>query len=280
MPEINIESYGESCAELLSGDFLAPLGPGRPNLEFQKSLEELTLERLFPSGYKRRQMAQAALSGLWLLHGFLDESHTISQDIPSSTGSYWHGIMHRREPDYSNAKYWFRKVGDHPVFPDVLIAAVEIIENAGDDVDPHIMDVCKADCWDPFQFIDLCASAANRPSMELHLRQIAQAEWKVLFHYSYQAAIGNALSQSFRSCSKDRKLDRYTYYPLKARHRSYDVPISVSEWAPFERRSVAGGTTMYMSVVWYGVCYSGAACCSCSRVTNGWHTTGTGADCG
>ena len=53
-------------------------------------------------------MAQACLAGLWLYHDFLDESHSISQEIATSTGSFWHGIMHRREPDPSNAKYWFR----------------------------------------------------------------------------------------------------------------------------------------------------------------------------
>lgn len=50
-------------------------------------------------------------AGLLLWNGDLDASHTISQHIEDITGSYWHGIMHRMEPDYSNAKYWFRKVG-------------------------------------------------------------------------------------------------------------------------------------------------------------------------
>src|SRR5687768_16281564 len=41
--------------------------------------------------------AKALLAALWLLHDFLDESHTISQGLNSPTGSYWHAIMHRRE---------------------------------------------------------------------------------------------------------------------------------------------------------------------------------------
>jgi hypothetical protein len=48
------------------------------------------------------------MSGLWLLAGDLDRSHTISQGIGSAEGSFWHGIMHRREGDFSNSKYWFR----------------------------------------------------------------------------------------------------------------------------------------------------------------------------
>lgn len=55
------------------------------------------------------------LSGLWLLAGDIDRSHSISQDIENPEGSFLHGIMHRREGDFSNAKYWFRRVGNHPV---------------------------------------------------------------------------------------------------------------------------------------------------------------------
>ena len=56
------------------------------------------------------------LSGLWLLAGDLDRSHSISQSIENREGSFLHGIMHRREGDFDNAKYWFRRVGSHPVF--------------------------------------------------------------------------------------------------------------------------------------------------------------------
>ena len=62
-----------------------------------------------------RDMARACLCGLWLAHNYLDESHRISQEIENPTGSFWHAIMHRREGDYSNSKYWFRRVGRQDV---------------------------------------------------------------------------------------------------------------------------------------------------------------------
>ena len=56
----------------------------------------------------------ALISGLYLWNGSMDNSHKISQDLESRAGSYLHGMLHRIEPDYSNAKYWFRMAGGHP----------------------------------------------------------------------------------------------------------------------------------------------------------------------
>ena len=50
------------------------------------------------------QIRMDCLSGLWLVAGDIDESHTISQDLGSAEGSFLHGIMHRREGDFGNAK--------------------------------------------------------------------------------------------------------------------------------------------------------------------------------
>ena len=48
--------------------------------------------------------ASLARSAALLWHDYLDASHDVSQDLLSADGSFLHGIMHRREPDYSNAK--------------------------------------------------------------------------------------------------------------------------------------------------------------------------------
>jgi hypothetical protein len=53
-------------------------------------------------------------AGLWLYIDELNRSHTLSQGIDDATGSFWHGIMHRREGDFSNSHYWFNRVGKHP----------------------------------------------------------------------------------------------------------------------------------------------------------------------
>ena len=54
-------------------------------------------------------------AGLWLYVDELDRSHRISQGLNDPTGSFWHGIMHRREGDFSNSHHWMRQAGDdHP----------------------------------------------------------------------------------------------------------------------------------------------------------------------
>ena len=69
----------------------------------------------------RSALRQAPIAGnlplhaaLWLYVDELDRSHEISQNIKDATGSYWHGIMHRREGDFSNSHYWFTRAGIHP----------------------------------------------------------------------------------------------------------------------------------------------------------------------
>ena len=70
-------------------------------------------------------------AALWLYADDLDRSHRICQQIDDATGSFWHGIMHRREGDFDNSRYWFNKVGDHPAIsligydPRDFISAVE-----------------------------------------------------------------------------------------------------------------------------------------------------------
>lgn len=54
--------------------------------------------------------------GLHLLNDDLGTSHALSQQHEGEAlADYWHAIIHRREGDYGNSRYWFGRVGRTPI---------------------------------------------------------------------------------------------------------------------------------------------------------------------
>jgi hypothetical protein len=112
---------------------------------------------------------------LWLYFDFLEESHRISQSLPSAEGSFWHAIMHRREPDAWNSKYWWRRVGQHPV----LNQLQQLAPTLG-------YHYTTADA-----FVDFCEQVRGRGTpQEMLARQVQLLEWQLLFDYCYQLTHG------------------------------------------------------------------------------------------
>jgi hypothetical protein len=190
MQRFDPKAYGSTIAAILEPRRLNELGPGKPNEALRPGLREFSLEKsLIAEGVCDWDMAAACWAGLWLYHDFLDESHEISQTIKSTTGSYWHGLMHRREPDFDNARYWFHRVGVHEIFPRVHARARELASTA--ERDPSTDFLFEQSTWDAFKFVDLCqACVINRSPCDLLCRQIQQAEWEFLFDYCYRKAVG------------------------------------------------------------------------------------------
>ncbi len=162
---------------------LPELGPGKPVEGHRQRLASLTIDELC-AGHRIKDAAAArcCLAGLWLWNDFLEESHQISQGIETADGSYWHGIMHRREPDPGNAKYWFRRVGSHPVYP-VLAAEADRLTGGA------YFPAC-AGRWDPAAFIDWSLSVRSATVEEETARQIAATEWRLLFAECLRQACG------------------------------------------------------------------------------------------
>lgn len=185
------EQYGAALAALLDPARPDDLGPGKPNDAARAGLKALTLETAF-AGQKivDRSAARCCLAGVWLLHNFFDESHAISQEIETPDGSYWHGILHRREPDYGNAKYWFRRVGTHPIFP-ALAAEARREAQAEPALDPAGSYLAADSAWDPLRFVDLCEQIARGRSNAVEVcLSIARIEWQLLFEHCYRQALG------------------------------------------------------------------------------------------
>jgi hypothetical protein len=183
-------SYGALVDALLSAPPLNELGPGQPNRAARERLGALTPESLVaPAVLHDREMAQACCAALWLRHDYLDESHEISQQLDSPEGSYWHGIMHRREPDFGNARYWMRLTGTHAIHGSLLKAAQELASSGKPD--PAARFLLESKSWDPSQFVGLCEEALDgSPPLHSLVKKIQLAEWELLFDYCFRAAAG------------------------------------------------------------------------------------------
>ncbi len=99
---------------------------------------------------------------LLLWNDNLPRAHEIAQEIATATGSYLHGVMHRREPDYENSKYWFHKVGRHPDFPSLRTAALDLLKGPFAGLAPLRKAAESSAEWDPFRMVDWCEEAARK----------------------------------------------------------------------------------------------------------------------
>ena len=97
--------YPAAVTELLAVEHPTALGPGTPDEALRARIKAACAG-----------LPPACAAGLWLRFDFLDESHRVSQeDEGNPERDFWHAVMHRREPDAFNSKYWWRRVGAHPV---------------------------------------------------------------------------------------------------------------------------------------------------------------------
>jgi hypothetical protein len=159
----------------------AGLGPGpRPGVLSEAEVNRRVEAAFTRNGRPRRAELIRSLLLLW--HDHLDASHDISQSEHSSDGSFVHGIMHRREPDYPNAKYWWRSTGDNPAFP-ALAAGVGAMHG----VDAGLLDRILTDgCWDPFAFTDAVAAGIREPEdspRHQSLRAVQKIETETLLRH-------------------------------------------------------------------------------------------------
>lgn len=124
-------------------------------------------------------------SGILLLWDFLNESHEISQTMEGRgnprTADYWHGMMHRREPDAGNAAYWFRRVGSHPAFDSLTLNLDRWMQEIGASEDERTLAKSKIianGSLDPFALVELSTQALRKPGQieDRTLRRIQYLE--------------------------------------------------------------------------------------------------------
>lgn len=181
----SIERLERSPAGMLVPSELPPLVPRAPRTpkSWPAMLEEMTIPWAKASLTPTRRTA--LLAGLWLLQDELDRSHSHSQQIEGADGhygDYWHAIMHRREPDYGNSQYWFRRVGRHPVQARL---AEELAAGRFDPVPEAWRGRLARGGWDSLAFVDLCEAAEDSPEFDAFARRI---QWCEMLHLLCETA--------------------------------------------------------------------------------------------
>ena len=175
---------GPDFKRLLEAGGLAELGPGLRKGIIEQTALNNELDSLFGST-NLTVVSKELIRGLILLwHDHFDAAHEISQAIENADGSFVHGILHRREPDYGNAAYWFRRVGTHASFAGLAKRVADL--PALKDEAALKTELMPRGYWDPFAYIHLCEKAAGKLPSDARvilLREIQGVETEVLLEH-------------------------------------------------------------------------------------------------
>jgi len=164
------------------GPTLLQTSPRAPRL--LPHLSEPAWAAVFPRSPRTGRLTLAA--GLLLIHDFWDASHTAAQEADDlgerEFSAYWHGIVHRREPDAGNANYWFRRVGRHPVFASLAEEARPLLHEHGDS---QLESRLSTGGWNAAAMIDLCTQARTGTPGETLARRLQRLEMWLLLEATF-----------------------------------------------------------------------------------------------
>jgi hypothetical protein len=115
--------------------------------------------------------ARCIRSLLFIAAGGLDQAHRLVQEISTSDAAYIHGVVHRIDDDFDNARYWFRRARTHP-------AAAEMYRRAA----ANGLTVASRPIWDPSLVTDMVETSRTAGVTE-ELRAILTIEFETLVQF-------------------------------------------------------------------------------------------------
>ena len=122
---------------------------------------------------------------LWLRLGIIEPSHEIVQNGSTPLASYLHGVVHRLEGDYWNAKYWFRQVQDKQMLQSVSSTFIKGVEEEGLSEIAMSLKVMQGTTFSPIEFVSVHEHLYNQTNPTSQhteaMKQMAWIEWRSLW---------------------------------------------------------------------------------------------------
>lgn len=117
-------------------------------------------------------------AGMFYHHNALEDAHRLVQEASGDAAAYWHAMIHRRERDFENARYWLRRAGEQPAFAEMQARAA--------DVSPHMG---RQMSWDPYLLVNLAEQLRfGAAELEAEVVGLGRVEFEVFFDYCFRQA--------------------------------------------------------------------------------------------
>ncbi|MGA3170111.1 MAG: hypothetical protein ABSE62_03780 [Chthoniobacteraceae bacterium] len=121
---------------------------------------------------------QLIRAGLLYAFDAIAESHRIVQGVGNDLASYWHGMLHRRDGDFDNARYWYRRTGRLSLFSEMHARAAA--------VSPLM---ARQSDWDPYLLVGQCEQARFGADLDQkELVTLQRIEFNAMFDYLWRGA--------------------------------------------------------------------------------------------
>jgi hypothetical protein len=169
--EYSAMSYAAFITDFLRKATLPRLSAQEP-LPNQELIQQVAQARDEEIARTPGPQARCARSLLFLAAGDMEQAHRIVQEMSTTDAAYIHGVIHRIDDDFDNARYWFRGARMHPAGPEMYRRAAA-----------NSLTVASHPIWDPFLVTDMLESSRTVGVTE-ELRAILAIEFEELLQFS------------------------------------------------------------------------------------------------